>query len=95
MDRIELDEAALIDRASPFQLFRLIYIPLMVPSPIAVGVHALLLAWNEYLYALLLLSRETAITLPVALGNFPSADDLPWELLTTAGFIYALPPAAI
>ena len=44
--------------------------------------------WNEYLYAFLLLSRETAITLPVALGNFLSADDSPWELLMTAGFIY-------
>src|SRR5215469_7442016 len=92
---VELDEAALIDGASPFQLFRLVYIPLMVPSLIAVGTYALLLAWNEYLYAFLLLSRETAITLPVALGNFLSADDSPWELLMTAGFIYALPPAAI
>src|SRR5437868_11634395 len=92
---VELDEAALIDGASPFQLFRLIYIPLMVPSLIAVGTYALLLAWNEYLYAFLLLSRETAITLPVALGTFLSADDSPWELLMTAGFIYALPPAAI
>jgi len=91
----ELDEAALIDGASPFQLFRLIYIPLMVPSLIAVGTYALLLAWNEYLYAFLLLSRETSLTLPVALGNFLSADDSPWELLMTAGFIYALPPAAI
>ena len=67
----------------------------MVPSLIAVGTYALLLAWNEYLYAFLLLSRETALTLPVALGNFLSADDSPWELLMTAGFIYALPPAAI
>ena len=33
--------------------------------------------------------------MPVALGNFLSADDSPWELLMTAGFIYALPPAAI
>ena len=91
----ELDEAAMIDGASPLQLFRLIYLPLMVPSLIAVGTYALLLAWNEYLYAFLLLSRETAITLPVALGNFLSADDSPWELLMTAGFLYALPPAAI
>ena len=92
---VELDEAAMIDGASPFQLFRLIYLPLMVPSLIAVGTYALLLAWNEYLYAFLLLSKDTAITLPVALGNFLSADDSPWELLMTAGFLYALPPAAI
>ncbi len=69
---VELDEAALIDGASPFQLFRLVYIPLMVPSLIAVGTYALLLAWNEYLYAFLLLSNEKALTLPVALGNFLS-----------------------
>jgi len=92
---VELDEAAMIDGASPLQLFRMIYLPLMVPSLIAVGTYALLLAWNEYLYAFLLLSKDTSITLPVALGNFLSADDSPWELLMTAGFLYALPPAAI
>jgi multiple sugar transport system permease protein len=91
----ELDEAAIIDGASPLQLFRLVYVPLMMPSLVAVGTYALLLAWNEYLYAFLLLSRDTDITLPVALGNFLSADDSPWELLMTTGLIYALPPAAI
>ncbi len=48
----ELDEAARIDGASPLQLFRLVYLPLMVPSLVAVGTYSLLLAWNEYLYAL-------------------------------------------
>ena len=91
----ELDEAARIDGASPLQLFRLVYLPLMAPSLVAVGTYALLLAWNEYLYAFLLLSRDTDITLPVALGHFLSADDSPWELLMTTGLIYALPPAAI
>ena len=91
----ELDEAARIDGASPLQLFRLVYLPLMVPSLVAVGTYALLLAWNEYLYAFLLLSKDTDITLAVALGNFLSADDSPWELLMATGFIYALPPAAI
>jgi multiple sugar transport system permease protein len=91
----ELDEAAVIDGASPMQLFRLVYLPLMMPSLVAVGTYALLLAWNEYLYAFLLLSNDTDITLPVALGNFLSADDSPWELLMTTGLIYALPPAAI
>jgi multiple sugar transport system permease protein len=92
---IELDEAAVMDGATPMQLFRLVYLPLMMPSLVAIGTYALLLAWNEYLYAFLLLSRETDITLPVALGNFLAADDSPWELLMTTGLIYALPPAAI
>ena len=91
----ELDEAARIDGASPLQLFRLVYMPLMTPSLVAIGTYALLLAWNEYLYAFLLLSNERQITLSVALGNFLAADDSPWELLMTVGLIYALPPAAI
>ena len=91
----ELDEAARMDGASPLQLFRLVYLPLMTPSLVAVGTYALLLAWNEYLYAFLLLSNDTKITLGVALGNFLAADDSPWELLMTTGLIYALPPAAI
>jgi multiple sugar transport system permease protein len=91
----ELDEAARIDGATPLQLFRLVYLPLMVPSLVAVGTYALLLAWNEYLYGFLLLSNEQHLTLAVALGNFLAADDSPWELLMATGFIYALPPAAI
>jgi multiple sugar transport system permease protein len=92
---LELDEAARIDGATPLQLFRLVYLPLMVPSLVAVGTYSLLLAWNEYLYAFLLLSKEEDVTLAVALGNFLSADDSPWELLMATGLIYALPPAAI
>lgn len=91
----ELDEAARMDGAGPLQLFRLVYLPLMVPSLVAVGTYSLLLAWNEYLYAFLLLSKDTDVTLAVALGSFLSADDSPWELLMATGLIYALPPAAI
>jgi len=92
---LELDEAARIDGASALQLFRMVYLPLMVPSLVAVGTYALLLAWNEYLYAFLLLSNDKDVTLAVALGNFLSADDSPWELLMATGLVYALPPAAI
>jgi multiple sugar transport system permease protein len=92
---LELDEAAKMDGASALQLFRLVYLPLMVPSLVAVGTYSLLLAWNEYLFAFLLLSNDTSVTLAVALGNFLSADDSPWELLMTTGLVYALPPAAI
>ena len=91
----ELDEAARIDGATPLQLFHLVYLPLMVPSLIAIGTYALLLAWNEYLYAYLLLSHEQTIPLAVALGHFIAADDSPWELLMATGLVYALPPAAI
>lgn len=92
---LELDEAAIVDGATAPQLFRHVFVPLMAPSMVAVGTYALLLAWNEYLYAFLLLSRDVDTTLAVALGAFLAADDSPWELLMTTGVIYALPPAAI
>jgi len=92
---LELDEAAYMDGATPLQLFRLVYVPLMMPAIVAVGTYALLLAWNEYLFAFLLLSKDTDITLSVSLGNFLAADDSPWELLMATGLAYALPPAAI
>src|SRR5262249_14315484 len=53
---IELDEAARIDGASPVQLYRHIYLPLMAPGLAAVGTYALLLAWSEHLYQYMLLS---------------------------------------
>jgi multiple sugar transport system permease protein len=76
---VELDEAAVMDGATTLQIFRLVYIPLMMPALVAIGTYAVLLAWNEYLYAFLLLSNDQDITLPVALGNFLAADDSPDE----------------
>src|SRR5438034_1296128 len=61
----------------------------------ALFTYALLLAWNEYLYAFLLLSHENTIPLAVGLGHFLASDDSPWELLMATALIYAIPPAAI
>ena len=91
----ELDEAAKVDGATPFQIFYLVYIPLIRPAMIAIGTYALLLAWNEYLYAFLLLSSETQHTIPVAMGYFLNTDDSPWSLLMATAVIYSLPPAAL
>jgi multiple sugar transport system permease protein len=91
----ELDEAARIDGATTLQLFRYVYLPLMAPTLVAIGTYALLLAWNEYLFAFLMLDTETDLTLAVALGTFLAFDDAPWALLMATGIIYALPPTAI
>jgi len=71
----ELDEAAKVDGAGTLQIFRLVYLPLMAPTMVAIGTYALLLAWNEYLYAFLMLATESRLTLAVALGNFLAFDD--------------------
>jgi multiple sugar transport system permease protein len=91
----ELDEAARIDGASPPQIFFRIYLPLMAPALVAIGTYALLLSWNEYLYTFLLLSSDSTITVPVALGKFLNSDEAPWNYLMAAAITYALPPLFI
>jgi multiple sugar transport system permease protein len=91
----ELDEAAKVDGATPVQILVMVYIPLLRPALIAIGTYALLLAWNEYLYAFLLLSTETQHTIPLTMGYFLVTDDSPWPLLMATAIIYALPPAAL
>ena len=91
----ELDESARVDGATVPQIFWHIYIPLIAPSLVAIGTYALLLAWNEYLYAFLFLSSEAKLTVPVMLGHFTTSDDAPWSLMMASAVIYALPPIAL
>jgi len=92
---IELDEAARIDGASPFQVYFRIYLPLMAPALVAVGTYALLLAWNEYLYQFLLLSDKRSMTVPVALAQFLNSDESPWNYMMATAIVYAIPPVVV
>ena len=92
---MELDELAKIDGASPLQVYLRIYVPLMAPALVAVGVYALLLAWNEYLYQYLLLSSTRNMTVAVAIDQFFDSDEAPWNYMMAIAIIYSLPPIAI
>jgi multiple sugar transport system permease protein len=92
---LELDDAARVDGASPLQVYTLIYLPLMAPALVAVGTYALLLAWNEYLYQLLLLSSTKSMTVAVAMEQFFDSDEAPWNYMMAVAIVYALPPIAI
>jgi multiple sugar transport system permease protein len=92
---IELDEAARMDGASPVQLYRRVYLPLMAPALAAVGTYALLLAWNEYLYQYVLLSSTRNMTVAVAIAQFFNSDEAPVNYMMAAAIIYSLPPIAI
>ena len=92
---MELDEAARIEGASPLQVYRHIYLPLMAPALAAVGTFALLLAWGEYLYQYLLLSSTRNWTVAVAIEQFFDADEAPWNYMMALAIIYSLPPIAI
>jgi multiple sugar transport system permease protein len=92
---LELDEAAQVDGASPVQVFRRIYLPLMTPALVAVGTYALLLAWNEYLYQYLLLSSTRNMTVAVTIAQFFNSDEAPWNYMMATAIIYSLPPIVI
>jgi multiple sugar transport system permease protein len=92
---IELDDAAQVDGASPVQVYRRIYLPLMSPALAAVGTFALLLAWNEYLYQYVLLGSTRNMTVAVAIAQFFNTDEAPWNYMMAIAIIYSLPPIVI
>ena len=91
----QIDEAAYIDGAGTLQLFLHVYLPLILPSMFAIATYAFLYSWNEYLYAVLFLSGETNITIPVAMGNFLATDNPPWNLLMAESVLYSIPPVIL
>jgi multiple sugar transport system permease protein len=91
----QIDEAAAIDGAGPLTLFFRIYLPLILPAMVAIATYAFLYSWNEYLYAVLFLSGETNITIPVAMGNFLATDNPPWNILMAESVLYSIPPVIL
>ena len=91
----ELEEAGALDGAGTLATFFYLYLPLIRPPLIAIGTYAFLYAWNEYLYALLLLTGEPRIPLPVAMGNFLTTDNAPWNLLMAVSTVYSIPPVVL
>jgi multiple sugar transport system permease protein len=92
---LELDEAARVDGAAPFQVYQRIYLPLMAPALAAVATYALLLAWNEYLYQFLLLSSARSMTVAAAINQFFDSDEAPWSYLMSVAIVFSLPPIAV
>ena len=92
---LELDDAARVDGATPFQVYWRIYLPLMAPALAVVATFALLLAWNEYLYQYLLLSSRRSMTVAVAIDQFFDSDEAPWNYMMAVALVYSLPPIAV
>jgi len=91
----EFDEAAQIDGAGPWHIYRQLYLPLTAPALAAVGTFAQLFAWNEYVYQYILLTSERKMTVAVAIAQFFDADEAPWNYMMATSIVYALPPVAI
>lgn len=92
---LEFDDAAKIDGATPFQIYTRIYVPLMAPALVAVGLYAFLLSWNEYLYQFMLLTSTRSMTVAAAIDQFFDSDEAPWNYMMAVALVYSLPPIVI
>lgn len=88
----ELEECALIDGASRWQILIKIILPLAVPGLISAFIFSFTLCWNEFIYALTLLSSTPNKTVPVAIVNeFVDGDIYRWGSLMAGALVGSLP----
>ncbi|MBV9077778.1 MAG: carbohydrate ABC transporter permease, partial [Methylobacteriaceae bacterium] len=88
----ELEECALIDGASRWQILTRIILPLAVPGLISAGIFSLTLCWNEFIYALTFLSSTGNKTVPVAIvSEFVDGDIFRWGSLMAGALAGSLP----
>ena len=92
IDSIPLDseEAALVDGSSRFQVILNVTLPMALPGVITAGIFCFILAWNEFLFALIITTNK-AVTLPVGLSLFHAEEGVLWHLISAAGIMIMLP----
>jgi multiple sugar transport system permease protein len=92
----ELEECALIDGASRWQILVKIVLPLAVPGLISAGIFAFTLSWNEFIYALTFISSSEIKTLPVGVvTELVQGDVYQWGPLMAGALLGSLPVAFI
>jgi len=89
----ELDDSAMIDGCSRLGVFGRIILPLAMPGLGAAAIFCFIFSWNEYLFALVL-TRETARTLPVAIAGFQTPYKIPWNVICAASMMVVTPVIA-
>jgi multiple sugar transport system permease protein len=92
----ELEEAARIDGASRFQAMARVVLPLCTPGLLSAGIFAFTLAQNEFLYALIFLTKSEIRTVPVgAITELIRGDVFYWGQLMAAALLGSIPVALI
>lgn len=88
---IELEEAALIDGASRWTVFRRIVLPLSGPALATFGIFAFMASWNAFLWPLLVASDIDMMTLPVGLANLRGRFVTEWNLVMAGATVSVVP----
>jgi multiple sugar transport system permease protein len=88
----ELEECALIDGASRWQILTRIILPLAVPGLISAAIFCMTLCWNEFIYALTFINTTSQKTVPVAIVTaFTDGDQYRWGSLMAGALVGSLP----
>jgi trehalose/maltose transport system permease protein len=89
----ELEEAAMVDGATPWQIITKVFLPLMGPALATTGLLAFIAAWNEFLFALTFTLTNQMRTVPVAIALISGASsfELPWGNIMAASVIVTVP----
>jgi multiple sugar transport system permease protein len=87
----EIEEAAMLDGESRVGALLRIVLPLVKPGLAATAVFCLVVAWNEFLFALILTQTNAAMTLPVGIASRVTQYEIKWGAMSAAGVVAMLP----
>lgn len=88
----DLEEAAMIDGCSRAQAFWRVTFPLLAPGLVATGIFAFIQAWNEFIFALVIMTRPESQTLPIWLRTFVQATKATdWAVVMAGSTLMAIP----
>ncbi len=88
---LEYEEAAEIDGASPLQVLGRIVLPLVRTGIVATAIFTVIVAWDEFLFAVLFIRSPELLTLPLVIVNFIGEFETLWGQLMAVGLLAALP----
>src|SRR5690606_22833861 len=90
---VEIEEAAIVDGASPWVIITRVFMPLMWPALVTTGLLAFIGAWNEFLFALTFTSSNETRTVPVAIALLSGGSqyEIPWGIIMAASVIVTVP----
>jgi multiple sugar transport system permease protein len=91
----ELDKAARVDGCSRWQALSKVFLPLALPSLVAVVLFAFLSSWNEFLLALMFTQTPKSQTLPIIVASFTSDFTISYSFINAAGVLAIIPPVLL
>jgi multiple sugar transport system permease protein len=91
----ELEDAALVDGANRVQSLWYVIVPLALPALAVIGLFAFTNAWNEFLFSLLLIGKDSEKTIPAGLAGLINGDVFQWGALMASAVLASLPPMLI